>query len=866
MNEHQLLAELFRRGVKVWANGDQLHVRAPKGALTPELRDSLAVKKLEILSAVSSMNVATRVPHVPLVTVSRNGNLPLSFNQQRLWSLAQIHADSPVYNLSKALRFTGPLSVSALEQSIREIVRRHEILRTKFPVVEGQSVQIVCPQIPVQLPVVDLREFRATEREARVQRVASVESRRPFNLDQGPLLRVKLLKLREEEHLFLLIVHHLVFDGWSFNVFCRELATLYAAFSAGKPSPLRALPIQYADFAHWEQQMLQHEALKGQLDYWKQQLGGDVPALELPVDRPRSQGQISKGARQSLILTEKLTGALRTLSQREESTLFMTLLAAFQSLLHGYTGQEDIIVCSPIAGRYRGETKELIGHFNRLLPMRTDLSGNPGFRDVLGRVRRVVLEAYEHQDVPLQILANFSNLVRTPLFRGMFLLQIPGQLPAPPGLSTSLVEVHNGVSDFDLSLSMEETAVTITGVFEYKTDLFDDATISQMIRDFQTLLEEIVANPDRCISKTRRRAPPVPGLMKIGANRPFTAPRNELELELTGIWEKVLAVQPIGVHDNFFDLGGHSLLALRLCDRLAKATGHPVPLLRVFQAPTIAQLASVLRNQEEAPGWTALVPVRHGGTMPPLFIVPPAGETIRTFAHWTRYFDPEQPVYGLQPLGFDRHESPHDSVEAMAAYYLADIRKRQPTGPYVLAGICFGAVVALEMAQRLQDQGAHVALVAIFDLGFPNRPGWTFVKPPSLTDRVGRFRNYWREGNLIRACCRNLATRLKVLCNRLQPKRRRFQRVFEAHQKAYLDYRVRPYAGELVLIQSQQYAALEDIRAQWAALTTGTFRHVVIPDTTHSEMFQERHASQLIQQLTQLLQTVDTAGRRMNLP
>ena len=853
MNQHQLLAELFRRGVKVWANGGQLHIRAPKGALTPELRDSLAAQKPEILSLVSAMSVATRAPRAPLVAVSRNDELPLSFNQHRLWALTQFHPDSPVYNLCKALRLTGPLNVSALAQSITEIVQRHEILRTRFPVVAGQSVQIISADIPVQLPVVDLRELHATEKQVRVQRLACAESRQPFDVAQGPLLRVKLLQLGDGEHLFLLTVHHLVFDGWSVNVFYRELATLYTAFSTGKSSTLLALPIQYADFAHWEQQMVQHAALKTQLDYWKQQLGGNVPALELPLDRPRRQGPASQGARQSLVLPEKLTEALKALGQREESTLFMILLAAFQTLLHEYTGQEDIIVCTPVAGRERYETRQLIGYFSRLLPMRTDLSGNPGFRDVLGRVRRAVVEAHEHQDVPLQTLADFPNLVHAPLSRGMFLLQIPRQLPELPGLTAELLDVHSGVADFDLSLSMEKTAGTIAGVFEYKTDLFDDTTVSQMSRAFQTLLEEVVANPDRRSARTERLAPPASDQMKTGVNRPFTAPRNALELELTRTWEEVLAVRPIGVHDNFFDLGGHSLLALRLCDRLAKATGHPVPLIRLFQAPTIAQLASVLRDHEGAPRWTALVPVRGGGTMPPLFIVPAAGSTIRTFAELTRHFDPEQPVYGMQPLGFDRHEIPHDSVEAMATYYLTDIRKRHPTGPYVLAGICFGATVALEIAQRLHEQGARVALVVIFDPLTPTNPD------QNPQNGAARLMIHWRNGNFIKAC-------LKALANRLQPKWRAYNRIMAAHHKAYRDYRVRPFAGDIVLFQSQEYAAHENIRTQWAALTSGSFKHAVIPAPTHVEMFLEPHATQLIQELTQLLQTIDTAGRRMNVP
>lgn len=872
MNQHQLLAELFHRGVKVWADGDQLRVRAPKGALTPQLRDSLAVHKREILSLACSSTIAIRDPHVPLVTVSRKAKLPLSFGQERLWYLAQLHPDNPIYNLPKALHLTGPLSVSALGQSLREIVQRHETFRTTFPAVEGQPVQIISSDIPVKLAVVDLRGLHGTARQAEVQRLASEESQQPFNLAQGPLFRVKLLQLGEEEHLFFLTAHHIVFDGWSFDVFCRELAALYEAFSTGKPSPLPELPIQYADFAHWERQWLQHEVLESQLAYWRQQLGGRVAALALPIDRPRPQGHSSQGALQSLVLPQNLTEALKALSRREERTLFMTLLAAFQTLLYSYTGQEDIVVCSPLAGRHRSETRDLIGYFTRLLPMRTDLSGNPGFREILGRVRRVVSDAYAHQDLPLQMLAEFPNLVRTPLSRGMFLLQTPSQLPEPPGLIATHLDVYNGAADFDLSLSMEETGTTLKGVLEYKIDLFEARTIREMTRQFQTLLEEIVANPEQRVSQlplqseaqrdqllavqndartdaalphslslvsdwnVERQGPLAPGQVEPGANRPFMAPRDELERRLTRIWEEVLSVQPIGVQDNFFDLGGHSLLAVRLCHRLAKATGQPVPMLRLFQAPTVAQLAAVLRQQECSPPWTTLVPIHAAGTRTPLFIVPPAGMTIRAFAHCTRYLAPEQPVYGLQPLGFDG-QAPHDCVEAMATYYLADIRKLQPTGPYMLAGICFGACVALEMAQQLHDRGEHVALLAILDAG-----------PPDKRHLAVRLAWHWRQGSFVKTSCRHVALRLKGLYNWLSPQRRPFQRVTDAHEKAYYAYQAKAYAGDILLIQSQQLAAVDYIRAEWAALTTGTFTYAVIPETTHGEILRQL-SPLLIQQL-----------------
>ena len=732
MNQHQLLAELFRRRVKVWIDDGQLRVRAPKGTLTPELRDALVAQKQAILSTVSSLNLVAPASHAPVAAVPRNGSLPLSFNQQRLWSLAQLRPDSPVYNLSKALRLTGILNISALGQSVSEIAQRHEILSTTFPAVKGQSAQIISSDMSVQMPVVDLRDLDATEQQARVQRLASVEAEQPFCLTKGPLLRARLLQLGDEEHLFFVTVHHIVFDAWSFNIFCRDLATLYAAFSTGKPSTLRALPIQYADFAHWEQQTLQPEALKLHLDFWKRQLDGEVPALELPLDRPRLQGQTSPGVRQTLVLPEKLTYALKALGQREESTLFVILLAAFQTLLHGYTGQEDIVVCSAVAGRQRPETQPLIGYFSRLLPMRTNLSGNPSFREILGRVRKVVLEVQEHQDVPLQWLADFPNLVHTPLTRGMLLLQIPSQPPELPDLIANLSDVHNGAADFDLSLTLEETAATISGVLEYKTDLFEATTISHMARYFQTLLEGIVADPEQPISEIRppRRyerksdscASPVLDQTKPDADRPFMAPRDELELQLTAIWERVFGRKPIGVKDDFFDLGGHSLLAVRLVAQIEDLCGKKIPIAVLHQATTIEQLSNLLRQHDWARFWASLVAIKPEGTKPPFYCVHPIGGNVLGLRALAAHLDSDQPFYGLQATGLDAQETPHIRVDQMATHYVQVIRAVQPEGPYCLGGLSFGGVVAFEMARQLHTQGKQVTLLGLFDTYLPNPP------------------------------------------------------------------------------------------------------------------------------------------------
>jgi amino acid adenylation domain-containing protein/non-ribosomal peptide synthase protein (TIGR01720 family) len=435
----------------------------------------------------------------PLQPMPRNGPLPLSYAQQRLWFLDQLEPGSTAYNLSIALRLTGVLDVTALEKSLDEIIQRHEILRTIFPAKDGRPVQVIVSASSLTLPVVDLRGLPDVSREAEVQHRALAESRQLFDLARGPLWSVKLLRLADEEHVFLLNMHHIVFDAWSFDVFFRELTALYTAFSTGQPSSLPALPLQYSDVALWQRTWLQGAMLEAQLTYWKQQLGGNLPLLELPTDRPRPPLESFRGACQSLLLPQRLTEALKALSRQEGVTLFMTLLAAFKTLLYRYTGQEDLLIGTPLAGRTRVETETLIGFFVNTLVLRTNLGGNPPFRELLGKVREVALDTYDHQDLPFEKLVDELLIERSPshapLTQVMFALQNAPRLALKlPGLTLEQMEVESGTAKFDLALSMRDTEQGLKGTFEYATDLFDHTTISRMIGHFQILLEGIVAH------------------------------------------------------------------------------------------------------------------------------------------------------------------------------------------------------------------------------------------------------------------------------------------------------------------------------------------------------------------------------------
>ena len=437
---------------------------------------------------------------------SQGVSFPVSFAQQRVWFLHYLEPTIASYNLPVAVRLTGSLDVGALEESLNEVVKRHDALRTSFPVCEGRPVQVIAPVRQVALLEIDLTEFPAEAREGEAARLASVEASRPFDLAQGPLFRAKLLRLREEEHVLIVTMHHIVSDGWSIGILMRELAALYEAFRVGKPSPLPELPIQYADYSLWQQKWLRGDVLETQLEYWKKQLAG-IPALvEVPTDRPRSAVRSLRGASLSAIPPPGLLERLNALARSENSTQFMTLFAAFQVLLSRYTGQEDIPVGSPIAGRTQVETEGLIGFFVNTLVLRCDLSGDPSFRQLLARVRKIALEAYAHQDLPFEKLVEELQPVRTPsqtpLFQVMFhLATSPREEPKFPDLKVNWFHVQTESAKFDLSLSVIARPDRLSSVVEYRTDLFDAETIRRMLGHWQVLLTGIAADPDRPISE-----------------------------------------------------------------------------------------------------------------------------------------------------------------------------------------------------------------------------------------------------------------------------------------------------------------------------------------------------------------------------
>jgi amino acid adenylation domain-containing protein len=494
--------------------GHSLLVMQVINAITQELSREISLRQffqaatiaeLAVIIDSASANTPSKISILP-GQINRNSAV-LSFAQQRLWFLEQLEPGRADYHISSSYHCLGDINISALQQALNAIVARHEVLRTTFTNQDGNPIQVINATSPVPLQIFDLRKQPLSVQATEIQRLLSREIQRPFNFSQDLMLRSCLLQIGETEHILLLVVHHIAADGWSMRILFQELSSLYSAFSQGLPSSLTPLPIQYADFAQWQRQYLQDDVLESSINYWKKHLSGAPELLSLPIDRPRPPIQSFQGKTQSFSLPGQVTERLRLLGQGEKSTLFMVILAVFNILLSRYTNSQDIVVGTALGNRQHSETQELIGFFVNTLALRTDVSGNPSFKELLGRVREVMVGSYEYQDLPfeklIEALQPKRDLSYSPIFQVMLILNedILQEKIELNRLNISRWEVENNAAQFDLTLNVNQMDTEILLQWQYNTDLFDDSTIERIAGNFQTLLTNIIVNPEIPISE-----------------------------------------------------------------------------------------------------------------------------------------------------------------------------------------------------------------------------------------------------------------------------------------------------------------------------------------------------------------------------
>ncbi len=764
----------------------------------------------------------------PLVSVDRDRDLPLSFNQERLWVKDRLSAKSAAYNIPYALRLRGQLNITALEQSFQEILRRQQALRTRFSTLEDRPVQIVAEANDNWSLSVEQLPSSSTQKETAIAEFIHEAAQKPFDLTTDFLLSASLIQLTPTDNLLLITIHHIVFDGWSEGILWQELAALYESFAAGKSSSLPELSIQYADFAIWQRQWLQSDFLAALSSYWQAKLGTNLQELTLPTDYPSPAVPTRQSSTYKLTLSASLTNELKQLSYQSGATLFVTLLTTFKILLHAYTEQDDLFVCSPIANRNRPELKQLMGYLVNLLILRSDLSGDPSFQELLGRVSKTVTGAYAHQDFPLQQLVQDLGLGQISLSQVMFVLQNnASSTPTLSGLTVEQLESDNGTADFDLSLSLTEDRDQLIGVWKYNSELFSSPSIATMAEHWQTVLEKIVVDPTQPIDsllifnkrdRQQLRAKQANRLSPKRAKSQATnlKPRNALELRLTKLWSEILDIPQIQLQDNFFEVGGSSLLAFRLIAEIDRSCGKKLPLSALLQAPTIEKLAKLIGEEGDTNASSWLNPPQPGNSRPILFCIPPAGNSLLGFANLVHHLGADQPFYVPQPLGLEAETTPHERVEDMAAHYIQEIQTIQPVGPYYLGGRCFGGIVAFEMARQLLEQGQKVALLALIDGGLPpniysklrNADG--SKKEKSLAQYWQSFAYFCRNGQLLTILQYRYKQQLRKLRARFfpdntspDPLMANVQRVFRSHLKARANYMPSSsYPGKITIFAS----------------------------------------------------------------
>ncbi len=740
MSTFEFLQELQQQDITLYREEDKLKVNAPKGAMTADLAAQIKTRKADILAFLEEvarteaggLNTAVSAP--PIQPAPRIPPLPLTFGQERLWRLHQMSTNPNFYNIPYLARLRGPLHTAALQQALQFLLKRHEALRTSFaPAGDNQetgarhtAVSII--HDPASLNVaLTISPTAASEEQARDMLDDLIHQ--PFDLSQAPLIRAGVVPLSPNEHLFGFAVHHIVFDGWSAALLRQELTTAYAHFAQEKTGEpfLPPLLLHMADYAQWQRQWLTDDTLTQKLAYWRTQLARQPTPLQLPTDQPLNNTAVGNaGQTHPIHLPASLITQLKTIGQQTQTSLFLPLLAAFNTLLYRYSGQTDLLVGTPIAGRQQRELESIIGYFNNIVVLRSDLTDNPTFHDLLTRLRPMLLGAMDHQDVPFQMIAELPAVVRVPLTRALFALDTTEEPLTLAGLAAEKVPLDQRTADFDLAFYLnEQPRGDLRALILYKSDLFSAPAISQLADNFVALLTAVGKNPHQPLDTLPLAHTPTPTSQKVTltADAPpptaSPAPRNDTEKLLLGIWQEVLQTKKIGIHDNFFALGGHSLLALRLFEKITLATGQNLPLATLLGAPTIAELTAVLTTADQPPSWSSLVPIQPHGDLPPLFFIHAHGGNVVGYYDLGRYLGKNQPLYGLQAHGLSGDVPLLTDFNEMAAHYVNEMRQLQPHGPYYVGGWCLGGYLSFAVAHELQKQGEEAAFVGIFEAPHP---------------------------------------------------------------------------------------------------------------------------------------------------
>ncbi|MBL6456321.1 hypothetical protein JMJ55_13385 [Belnapia sp. T6] len=738
----------------------------------------------------------------------------MSSGQARIWLAEQFTGPSAANNLSFGLRLGGALNLAALELGLRVIIGRHEALRTTFDVVEGEPVQIIHQDSPRVLTITDLAD--APEQERAAYAAACQTAHTPFDLKAGPLLRVLLIRLGPEQHILLCTQHHIITDGWSLGLFARELAACYAAFCQGMRPELPPPSLQYADYALWEREWLETEEFQQQLTRYASRLANSAAPSSL-AGAAENGPPSAAGASRAVWMPPELVSALKASASRQGATIFTLSLTAFLVMLWQISGREDQVVGVPAARRNQVEFEDVIGLFTNIVVVRTDLSGNPAFAELLAQVKGAMVEALAHEDVPFDRLVQALHPTRVaggnPIFEILF-ASVPAAAPMERfgPLTAAPYVLEAAAAPFGLGVSVIEEPSGAGWVrAEYRTGLFTAEQVTGLLEHYIRLLAEVAAQPGRRIAEFAPPSGPWATARPAAAPLPRPAPRPRpaaksaadlaLEDTVADIWEKVLRRRPPHSGIDFFDLGGHSLQAIAVAHEISRALGRQVPIALLFQEPTVEGMARRLRLEDRPR--SRVIPIFEGGRHPPLFV----GGSTQEFRDLSRALEPDQPffqldLFALQEQRLLEGQALLTTLPEIAAEFLPEILAIQPEGPYLLAGQCDGGILALEVALQLQAQGRQVALLAQFDTpvnGYYEKIHWT----RRLSRRMRRAVEITLAGRL-RERLGRLRRELRPERPPVTPEEQQYIDIWAAIWQAVREYRQsRRFAGEIQFFRAR---------------------------------------------------------------
>lgn len=655
--------------------------------------------------------------------------MPGSLAQERFWNLSQLDPTNPSFHVPLVMKLSGPIAVPLLAKSFQLLIDRHESLRTTFTESNGEFLQVIHPACEAALEVESITGADGAEKALNLAAAIRKEIHQPFDLNVLPLFRTVLCKLHSEEHVLIITLHHILADAASAQVIQRELWTTYESLRSGKQPSLPELTIQYGDFSVWQRENLDSDAMKVHLDFWLEQLSGDLNVLDFPTDRPSAYRPTAKGGVETLLLPEDLARAIKQLAQSNDATLYVVTLACFAAMLSLASNAEDVIVGSPVLNR-RQETEALIGPFAGPMALRLHLAGNPTLRELIAAARDLTLEALDHAELPFEVI--LRNLTvrtqneRRPLFQFYFLCQTAFvQSRSVEALTiTPLPSVSVG-TPFEMQLAIIERPEGIRAELEYNADLFDQASVNKWLAYYQALLSAAVSNPDqhlhdlpsppykRTQQPDQRYSKESKAALSERSEKAYVAPRDLVEEMLTQIWENVLGTSSISVRTNFFDIGGTSMMILKMVPRINAAFDLVLPVPTVFKAPTIELMANVIRQKSTIEKQVVL-PLHPQGDRPPLFMV----HSYHLYRALPAALGGDQPFYGIMELELADRRAPY-TLKDQVANYVQHIRQVQPAGPYYIAGFCFFGLLAFEVGAQLEALGEEVAFIGLIDTYCP---------------------------------------------------------------------------------------------------------------------------------------------------